>query len=961
MICSLILGLFVAILLVRHRQVLHRRVRHCHVRDRARMRPALNPYRRRPIRVASLLLFAVPAWSQNLEPCTLTTVVGGVVPAPNGDGGPAVQAGLPDGVSAFAVSGEDLYIGGQSSIRRIRGGIIETIAGTGESGFRGDGGPASEAQFDNIRALAFRANGELLVADASNRRIRQIDSEGIVTTIAGNGEFEPPVEGAIASQSSAGFTQGLAVDSLDRVYFTSSDFVFRIEADGRLNRFAGRIGDPFDDGDPKPAIQARLADASKLVIDRSDNVYILERNRHSIRRVDSTGTIRMFAGTGTFGTGADGIPAIESSLSLPADISLDGRGRLYIADHGNARYRRVDEAGVVSSVDGGGGAGVMATDTAGRIYHRSLTGIMSRTFGGPTVEVVAGPDAPSDGVPAPLAILRGAAGVALSPDGRLFVAEPERRRLLVKERNGLVRVYAGSGLGPSGILPTAIGENGPARGVSLWRPSSLAIDASGNVYLGDIFRHSVYQIDRQGILRRVAGTNERGVSAESGPATDIPLFDPFSLAVDLFSNLYIADRDVPRGGGIKLRTPDGLMRHISMIQPATAVAVGPLGDLFVGNFSVPVGGTIVHLAPDGTETIIAGGGRDLTAGPVPATDAELPYILDLVSDSAGNLYFGSEWRVQVMRTDGNVVTLAGAGPVDGFSPDGSPAATASVRRAFGVALDHQGNVYFTETPIDRPALVRMIVDGQACAGVENTPSFSAAGVVSAASFQSGAVSPGEIISVFGRNLGPVSGVQLQIEENGLVSTRPAELQVLFDGNPAPVVFGSAFQLSAVAPFALSGVATTDLQVVYNGKTSGPVRLDVVDARPALFTLNGSGVGPAAVLNQDGSVNTVENPARPGEIIVLFGTGQGETSPRSIDGTLAADILPRPVLPVELRVAGRPQPLTYAGAAPGLIAGVIQVNAQLSLDVPAGPAIPTTLKVGPWESPEGTTVAIGSPR
>jgi uncharacterized protein (TIGR03437 family) len=240
------------------------------------------------------------------------------------------------------------------------------------------------------------------------------------------------------------------------------------------------------------------------------------------------------------------------------------------------------------------------------------------------------------------------------------------------------------------------------------------------------------------------------------------------------------------------------------------------------------------------------------------------------------------------------------------------------------------------------------------------PQFRAEGVASAGSYATGAVSPGEIITIFGQGLGPEELVPLRVEDSGRVSTELAGTKVLFDGVAAPLVYVQARQLRAVVPFSVAGKDTTRIQVVRSGAASEEVILPVVSARPAVFTLDSSGRGEAAALHPDYKPVSRDNPTRPGSIIMLFATGAGQLNPAVPDGAvIRGERLPRPILPVSVRIGDRDAEVLYAGAAPELVAGVLQVNVRVPDGVPVGDAVPVTLRVGDAASQAGVTIAIAS--
>jgi uncharacterized protein (TIGR03437 family) len=232
------------------------------------------------------------------------------------------------------------------------------------------------------------------------------------------------------------------------------------------------------------------------------------------------------------------------------------------------------------------------------------------------------------------------------------------------------------------------------------------------------------------------------------------------------------------------------------------------------------------------------------------------------------------------------------------------------------------------------------------AGASNAPRIASAGVVNAASYAGGGVAPGEILVIFGQNLGPAQLAGLELTGDGrLVATQLAQTRVLFDGIAAPLIYSSAGQVSVVAPYAIAGRGTVNLQTEYRGVRSNAIALTVLEAKPALFTRDSSGTGAAALLNEDGGVNGLDRPARAGSVIVLFGTGEGLPDPVPPDGAVTAGApLPRPRQTVQVLVDGQPAEVLYAGAAPSLVAGVLQLNVRLPAGV-SGNAVPVRVSVG----------------
>lgn len=237
------------------------------------------------------------------------------------------------------------------------------------------------------------------------------------------------------------------------------------------------------------------------------------------------------------------------------------------------------------------------------------------------------------------------------------------------------------------------------------------------------------------------------------------------------------------------------------------------------------------------------------------------------------------------------------------------------------------------------------------------PAIAAASIVNAAGNQGGAVAPGEIVSIYGSGLGPAAPRGLQLSASSTVDTAAGDTQVLFNGIPSPVLFTSRGQVNAVVPYAVSRVSSVSLQVSYMGVVSNSVTIPVQASVPALFTANGSGSGQAAAGNQDFSLNSTAHPATRGSVITLYATGEGQTNPSGSDGKIAVAPLPAPVQNVKVTIGGVDAPVQYAGGAPGLVAGVMQVNVTVPPQVTPGAAVPVVLSIGGVNAPGGVTIAV----
>ena len=238
------------------------------------------------------------------------------------------------------------------------------------------------------------------------------------------------------------------------------------------------------------------------------------------------------------------------------------------------------------------------------------------------------------------------------------------------------------------------------------------------------------------------------------------------------------------------------------------------------------------------------------------------------------------------------------------------------------------------------------------------PQFPARGLVNAASYTGGGVAPGEVITIFGNNLGPGTGQQPTVSPSGVVGRVAGGTSVLFDGAAAPMVYAVAGQVSAVVPFGLQGHASTQVQVSYLGTVSNPITVPVVGSAPGIFTLNQQGFGPGAIRNNaDSTVNGPDHPAARGSVIQIYATGGGAMLGAPVDGTLAQPPLPVINQPVTARVGGLPAQVLYQGSALGLLNGAVQINVVVPFNVAPGSSVPVDITVGGVTSAQGVTIVV----
>jgi len=304
-----------------------------------------------------MVALAVPAGASAAVPApTLKLLAGTGVPGYLGDGGPAVgaQFDAPMGVAVDA-AGDVLVADLSNRIRKITpDGVVTTVAGSGIAGFAGDGGPATNAQLNHPTGVVVDATGGILIADQHNYRIRRVDPSGTITTVAGTGfsgygmgDGEPAVNVGLNLPTT------LALDAEGGILVAEMGErrVRRIDPDGTISTVAGDSGSGYD-GDNKPATEASLTKPTGVAVTAAGDVLIADQGDHRVRRVDPSGVIHTIAGTGVGATTGDGGPASAASLNYPTSLLMDRSRRVLIAE--GDRVRAIERDGTINTVAGGG-------------------------------------------------------------------------------------------------------------------------------------------------------------------------------------------------------------------------------------------------------------------------------------------------------------------------------------------------------------------------------------------------------------------------------------------------------------------------------------------------------------------------------------------------------------------------------------------------------------------------------
>jgi len=720
----------------------------------------------------------------NLPNGIITTVAGG---GGGGDGSAATNASLgsPDGVAVDAVG--NLFIAdiGNQRVRKVStNGIITTVAGNGIGGYSGDGGPATNASLDYPDGVAVDASGNLFIADNLNSSIRKVSTNGIITTVAGNGTWGYSGDGGAATNANLHFPYGVAVDASGNLFIadTFNSRIRMVSTNGIISTVAGG----GSGGDGSAATNASLSSPRGVAVDTSGNLFIADYFNSRVRMVSTNGIITTVAGNGTWGYSGDGGAATNASLADPVGVAVDASDNLFIADYAEQRIRTVSANGIITTVAGNGKNGFsgdggkatsaslydpygVAVDASGNLFIADTDNNRIRKVipnQGPTVALnnVTAANAGDYQV-----VVTGSSGSVTSSVATLIVAtitnQPTSCANVVGTtatfsvsvggvtssgyqwlKNGIVMTNGGNVSGSTAATLTlsnvqhadaasyAVAVTNVAGSMTsspamltvvdlpisiTAQPVSQTLWAGGNVtFVVEISGVGPFTYQWQfnnmnlpnGIITTVAGDGTADYSGDGGPATDASLNGPFGVAVDASGNLFIADndnsviREVSTNGIITTVAGNGTGGHSgnggaatnATLEPPTGVAVDAAGNLFIADYwnnwirQVDTNGIITTMAGDNYYGYSGDGG--------PATNASLYYPGGVAVDAAGNLFIADTFnlRIRTVDTNGIISTVAGNGS-GGFSNDGGPATNATLSSPYGVAVDAAGNLFIADT------------------------------------------------------------------------------------------------------------------------------------------------------------------------------------------------------------------------------------------------------------------------
>ncbi|HEX4232631.1 MAG TPA: SMP-30/gluconolactonase/LRE family protein [Bryobacteraceae bacterium] len=429
----------------------------------------------------------------------ITTLAGNGVPGYSGDGGAAVNAELDNPTGVAVDSSRNVYVADMYNcvIREITASEeIVTFAGNRIPGYLGDGSQATTAELAYPTDVAVDGSGNVYIADSQNSVIRKVSTAGVIGTVAGNGTAGYAGDSGSATLGELNFPSGIAVTSSGTLYIADSgnSRVRQVTSSGTISTVAGN-------GAYAGSGNAALVNPAGVALDSAGNLYIADEGTNTIRKLSPAGTISTIGGTAVYGYSGDGAAATAAKFAYPAGIAVDTSGNVYVVDSYNSRVRKIATNGLVTTVAGNGRQGYSGNGSA-----------------------------------ATSAELNFPQGIAVDSAGNLFIADTNNS-CIRKVSGGIITTIAGNGT--AGYL----GDNGPASASELNFPYGGAVDATGNVYIADTLNNVIRQISTTGTITTVAGNGFRGYSGDGGAPTSAELNFPVSVAVDASGSLYIADSE----------------------------------------------------------------------------------------------------------------------------------------------------------------------------------------------------------------------------------------------------------------------------------------------------------------------------------------------------------------------------------------------------------------------------------
>ena len=561
-------------------------------------------------------------------------------------------------------------------------GMMTRYAGSGQSGFSGDGGPAANASFRVPAGLAFDPEGNLYIADRENHRVRKVDTKGNISTFAGIGEAGFSGDEGPAVKAMLNLPSGVVVDKKGNLYISdrSNDRIRVVDKKGVIRTYAGSGVAGFQ-GDAGPALKAQLDKPFGIALDETKNLYIADRNNNRVRKVSPDGIITTVAGDGGFFFMGDNGPAYRASIAAPTGVALDSKGNLYIADRNNNRVRVVDRTGMIRTVVGTGQQDYNGDSEVARETNLYLP------FG-LTVD---------------------------SNDNLLVIDRSHYRIRRIDPKSGQVETVAGNG------VKLFAGDGGPATGATLSFPHGMSVDKKDNLIFSDKGHFRIRKITPDGVINTIGGNGLRGNVGDNIPALEANFYNVTTIVQNPKGDMFMASpsgfvslirrfdskgiiHDFIDTANPKYRKAISKSKYKGLVQKGAVATITQFSDIvFDPNGNLFTSDRLNHqirkIDIEGNISIIAGtGDSDHYGDNGPALEAAFRDPNALASDSEGNIYIADTANnlIRKIDTNGIVTTFAGNGE-HSDSGDGGPALKASIRSMDDIEFNPAGELHILGT------------------------------------------------------------------------------------------------------------------------------------------------------------------------------------------------------------------------------------------------------------------------
>lgn len=816
-------------------------------------------------------------------------------------------------------------------------GVARSIAGTGVSGFSGDGGPAESAQLNSPYGVAVDLQGNVYIADLGNARVRRISLDGTIRTVAGGGRSAVTAS-AQATDTVLKAPRNVAVDPAGTMYI--SDFqdhrVLRVASDGRLAVLAG-TGAPGPALDTTP-LAATLNFPAGLTVDSTGALYLADSANHAIRRFTAAAvsTVR--------------VQFSEQNVNLPTAVALDTAGNVHFVAAGFENLVRVSSAGV-PTVIASGGIREVAVSPLGVVFCATSSQVRRLSTAGQWTPV-------TTGTAVTQFLLGTPEDVEIDSAGGLLIADSGGNRVHRILSGGTPVVVAGTG--EAGFS----GDNGQALSARLSAPQGVAAGPGGAVYIADTNSHRVRRVEANGVIRTVAGTGVAGNSLDARLAVQAGINAPTGIAVDAAGDVWFADTGnhmirrlttsgmlLPlAGNGLSGFRGDGAAATAAQLSAPRGIAFDRDGGLLIADSG---NHRIRKISASGLITTIAGTGTAGFSGDgAAARSAALSAPSGVAVDSSGLIYIADSGNQRLRRIalDGTITTIAGSG-VRGFAGDQGPALSARLDSPVAVAVSSNGTVYLADRGNQK---VRQLTLSPGSGGTGGTGDLPDLRVLHAATLESTPVAPGMLLALLGTGIGPSTPFSGRITPGGTLETALGGAQVRFDGIAAPLLYAQDNMIHLQVPYRLPAAGTTRMEIVRDGAVRAAVTLPVAAAVPGIFATAG-GTGLAAAINEDSSLMSEASPALRGGTLTFFATGEGAVTPAATEGRLSESPYPLPVQALSVRI-GQVTAELISAAASVTAPGLMQVTVRVPRTVAAGSQT-LQLSVGTASSQSSVTVFV----